>query len=180
MANLQNILAQLAQGQIDLQNHIAALAAAQPAPAPPPRKKVVVDPGTYDGSPAKFHEWWSKIKTWILVLMQGTTDTEVAAAVYSRLTGPKAGRWAQVHLDQCMAAAVAHAAALAGHNLPNPWPTWDAIMAEIEGFFLPGNNREWACAQLLRLRQGPWQHVDKFLAQFEVPKIQSGCPDEYT
>ena len=180
MADLQNILAQLAQGQIDLQNHIAALVAAQPAPVLPPRKKVVVDPGMYDGSPAKFHKWWSKIKTWILVSMQGTTDAKVAAAVYSHLTSPKAGCWAQVCLDQCMAAAVAHAAALAGHNLLNPWPMWDAITAEIEGFFLPGNNREWAHAQLLCLRQGPWQRIDEFLAQFEVLKIQSGCPDEYT
>ena len=50
---------------------------------------------------------------------------------------------------------------------------------EIEGFFLPGNNREWAHTQLLCLRQGLQQHVDKFLAQFEVLKIQSGCLDEY-
>ena len=73
-----------------------------------------------------------------------SNDGEVAAAVYSHLTGPKVGRWAQVCLDQCMAAAVAHAAAPAGHNLPAPWPTWNALTAEIEGFFLPGNNREWA------------------------------------
>ncbi|KIM68359.1 hypothetical protein SCLCIDRAFT_20272 [Scleroderma citrinum Foug A] len=66
-----------------------------------------------------------------------------------------------------MAAAVAHAAAPPGHNLLNPWPTWDAITVEIEGFFLPGNNREWAHAQLLRLRQGPQQHIDEFLVQFE-------------
>ena len=91
MADLQNILAQLTQGQINLQNHIMALVAAQPAPVPLPRKKVVVDPEMYDGSPAKFPEWWSKIKTWILVLMQGTTDAEVAAAVYLHLTRPKAG-----------------------------------------------------------------------------------------
>ena len=51
---------------------------------------------------------------------------------------------------------------------------------EIEGFFLPGNNREWACAQLLRLRQGPCQRIDEFLAQFEALRVQSGCPDEYT
>ena len=50
---------------------------------------------------------------------------------------------------------------------------------EIEGFFLPGNNREWARAQLLCLRQGPQQRINKFLAQFEALKIQSGCPDEY-
>ena len=40
------------------------------------------------------------------------------AAIYSRLTGPKAGRWAQVRLDHCMAVAHALAAAPAGHNLP--------------------------------------------------------------
>ena len=179
MADLQLLIQQLAQGQIDLQNHIAALANAQAAPAPAARKKVVADPGTYDGSPAKFHEWWSKIKICIQVSMQGATDAEVAAAIYSRLTGLKAGRWAQVHLDHCMAAAHALAAAPAGHNLPAAWPTWGDLAVEIEGFFLPGNNREWACAQLLRLRQGPRQRIDKFLAQFEALKVQSGCPDEY-
>ena len=105
MVDLQLLVQQLVQGQIDLQNHIAALANAQAAPAAVACKKVVADPGTYDGSPAKFHEWWSKIKIWMQVSMQGVTDAEVAAAVYSRLTGPKAGRWAQVHLDHCMAAA---------------------------------------------------------------------------
>ena len=142
-------------------------------------KKVVADPGTYDGSPAKFHEWWSKIKIWMQVSMQGVTDAEVATAVYSQLTGPKAGHWAQVRLDHSMVAAHALAAAPAGHNLPAAWPTWGDLAAEIEGFFLPGNNREWACAQLLRLRQGPCQRIDEFLAQFEALKVQSGCPDEY-
>ena len=46
-------------------------------------------------------------------------------------------------------------------------------------FFLPSNNREWACAQLLRLRQGLRQRINEFLAQFEALKVQSGCPDEY-
>ena len=70
-----------------------------------------------------------------------------------------------------MAAAVAHVAAPAGHNLPAPWPTWNALTAEIEGFFLPGNNREWARSQLLHLRQGPCQRIDEFLAQFEALKV---------
>ena len=106
-------------------------------------------------------------------------DAKVTTAVYSRLTGPKAGHWAQVHLDHCMAAAHALAAAPAGHNLLAAWPTWENLTVEIEGFFLPGNNREWAHAQLLRLRQGPRQRIDEFLAQFEALKVQSGCPDEY-
>ena len=179
MADLQLLVQQLVQGQIDLQNHIAALANAQAAPAAAARKKVVADPGTYNGSPAKFHEWWSKIKVWMQVWMQGATDAEVAVAVYSRLTGLKAGHWAQVRLDHCMVAAHALAVAPAGHNLPAAWPTWGDLTAEIEGFFLPGNNREWARAQLLRLRQGPCQRIDEFLAQFEALKVQSDCLDEY-
>ena len=180
MADLQLLIQQLAQGQINLQNHIVALANAQAAPAVAAHKKVVADPGTYNGSPAKFHKWWSKIKIWMQVLMQGAMDAEVTAAVYSQLTGPKAGHWAQVRLDHCMAVAHTLTAAPEGHNLSAAWPMWGDLTVEIEGFFLPGNNREWARAQLLRLRQGPCQRIDEFLAQFEALKVQSGCPDEYT
>jgi len=98
-------------------------------------------------------------------------------------TGPKAGRWAQVCLDQCMAAHAVLAAAppLAPGAVPPPpaWPTRAELEAEIEGFFLPGNNQEWARAQLLCLRQGPCQYIDEFLAQFEALKIQSRCVDDY-
>ena len=59
------------------------------------------------------------------------------------------------------------------------WPTWAALQAEIEAFFLPGNNKEWARPQLLRLRQGPRQQIDDFLAQFQALKLQSECPDKY-
>ena len=122
MVDLQLLIQQLAQGQIDLQNHIAALANTQAAPVAAARKKVVTDPGTYNGSPARFHEWSSKIKVWMQVSMQGATDAEVAAAVYSRLTGLKAGHWAQVRLDHCMAAAHALAVALAGTTCQQPGP----------------------------------------------------------
>ena len=59
------------------------------------------------------------------------------------------------------------------------WPTWAALQAEIEAFFLPGNNKEWARSQLLHLCQGPRQQIDDFLAQFQALKLQSECPDEY-
>ena len=183
MADLNALLGQLIQGQIDLQNRVVALAAAQPQPAPPARKKVVADPGSFGGSPTKFHKWWSKLKVWIKITMDGANDATVAAAVFSRLTGPKAGRWAQVHLDQCMAA---HAALIAAPPVtpgapPHPpaWPTRANLEAEIENFFLPGNNQEWARAQLLRLWQGPRQRIDDFLVQFEALKVQSQCVDEY-
>ena len=160
-----------------------ALVAAQPAPAPLSRKKVDVDPGSFDSSPAKFHEWWSKLKVWIKISMEGANNVTVAAAVFSWLTGPKAGQWAQVCLNQCMAATAALTAALplapGAVPLLLAWPTRAELEQEIENFFLPGNNQEWARAQLLCLHQGPHQCIDNFLAQFEVLKIQSWCVDDY-
>ena len=86
-------------------------------------------------------------------------------AVFSRLEGPRAGCYAQVRLDECMA--------------NGAWPTWADLQTEIENFFLPGNNQEWARSQLLRLQQGPRQRIDHFLAQFQALKVQSTCPNEY-
>ena len=126
-----------------------------------PAKKIVTSPEAYDGSPQKFHEWWSKVKVWIAT----TTDQQKAAAVYSRLEGPRAGHFAQVRLDECMVA--------------NAWPMWAALQMEIKNFFLPGNNKEWARSQLLHLRQGPRQRINDFLAQFQALKLQSECPNEY-
>jgi len=115
--------------------------------------------------------------------MDGANDATVAAAVFSRLMDPKAGWWAQVRLDQCMAATAVLASALpvapgVPPHLP-AWPTRADLKAEIENFFLPGNNQEWAHTQLLRLCQGPRQRIDNFLAQFEALKIQSRCVDKY-
>ena len=94
------------------------------------------------------------------------TDREKAAAVFSHLEGPHAGHYAQVRLDECMAA--------------NAWLTWAELQTEIEGFFLPRNNKEWARSQLLHLHQGPRQRIDNFIAQFQALKLQSECPDKYT
>ena len=130
-----------------------------------PVKKIVTTPEVYDGSPQKFHEWWSKVKVWITTTHATTSDLQKAMAIYLCLEGPCAGRFAQVRLDECMAAGA--------------WPTWAALQAEIKAFFLPGHNKEWARSQLLRLCQGPHQRINDFLAQFQALKLQSECPDEY-
>ncbi|KIM64580.1 hypothetical protein SCLCIDRAFT_23317 [Scleroderma citrinum Foug A] len=130
------------------------------AAGPIPAKKIVASPEAYDGSPQKFHEWWSKVKVWVT-----TTNQQKAVAVYLHLEGPRAGHFTQVCLDECMAA--------------NMWPTWAELQTEIEAFFLPGNNKEWARSQLLCLCQGPCQRINDFLAQFQALKLQSECPDEY-
>src|SRR6266576_2665562 len=64
--------------------------------------ELFADPGEYDGSKAKFEEWWAKMKTWLNVnrsnVQWGSYDAVVA--VLSRLKGPTAGRLAQTRLNQ--------------------------------------------------------------------------------
>ena len=165
MANWDDIILQLANGQQALHNTLQQYIATQAGGGAARPKKIVPAPKLYDGSPQKFHEWWLKTKVWVTTTHATATDQEKAAVVFLHLEGPCAGHYAQVCLDECMAA--------------NAWPTWAELQTEIEGFFLPGNNKEWARSQLLHLRQGPRQRIDDFIAKFQALKLQSECPDEY-
>ena len=165
MANWDDIILQLANGQQALHNTLQQYIAMQAGGGATYSKKIVPAAKLYNGSPQKFHEWWSKTKVWVATTHATTTNREKAVAVFSHLEGPRAGRYAQVRLDECMAT--------------NTWPTWADLQTEIENFFLLGNNQEWARSQLLRLRQGPRQRIDDFLAQFQALKVQSACPNEY-
>ena len=165
MANWDDIILQLANGQQALHNTLQQYISTQVAGGAARPKKIVPAPELYDGSPQRFHKWWSKIKVWVATTHAAASDREKAAAVFLCLEGPRAGRYAQVRLDECMAT--------------NTWPTWADLQTEIENFFLPGNNQEWARSQLLCLRQGPRQRIDDFLTQFQALKVQSTCPNEY-
>ena len=165
MANWDDIILQLANGQQALHNTLQQYFTMQAAGGAARPKKIVPAPEVYNGSPQKFHEWWSETKVWVATTHAATSDREKAAAVFSHLEGPFAGRYAQVRLDECMAT--------------NTWPTWVDLQMEIENFFLLGNNQEWARSQLLCLRQGPCQRIDDFLAQFQALKVKSACLNEY-
>ena len=150
---IQNLFLQLAQGQINLQNSIQALADAQQGLAAPAEgevqgaKKIVAEPGNYDGSPQTFRVWWSKMKLWVFMNQRAgllRKNSEIMVAVLSQFEGPKAGRWAQVKLEYYMGPDV-------------QYPTLDELQAEITGYFVPGNNTDWARSQLLKLCQGPHQ-----------------------
>jgi len=171
LANLGQLMNDLAQAQIDTHNALQQLGAAVPppaGPAPPSHKKVVSDPGKYDGSPQGFREWWSKMKMFVGIgIANGSLPTtrDVMATVLSHLEGPKAGQWAQVQIDHYLGGVT--------------YPTWPELQAQVEGMFLPGNNTEWAKAQLLHLHQGPRQRIDDFLTSFKALKIESWCEDGY-
>ncbi|KIM58130.1 hypothetical protein SCLCIDRAFT_28295 [Scleroderma citrinum Foug A] len=149
MANWDDIILQLANRQQALHNTLQQYIAMQVAGGAAHPKKIVPVPELYNGSPHKFHKWWSKTKVWVATTHAAASDREKAAAVFLHLEGPRAGHYTQVHLNECMAT--------------NTWPMWADLQMEIENFFLLGNNQE----------------IDDFLAQFQALKVQSACPNEY-
>ena len=67
-------------------------------------KKVEIfnDLGEYDGSKAKFEEWWAKMQAWLMVNQHAipASSQDAVGAVLSWLKGPKAGPFTQVRLTQ--------------------------------------------------------------------------------
>ena len=102
MANWDDIILQLANGQQALHNTLQQYITMQAAGGAAHSKKVVPAPELYGRSPQKFHEWWSKTKVWVATTHATASDREKAVAVFSCLEGPHAGRYAQVCLDECM------------------------------------------------------------------------------
>ena len=71
--------------------------------------EIFTDPGTYDGSKAKFKDWWTKIKAWLDCNPKQCAYIDVnrdeiinskncAYAILSSLLGPKESHFAEVEL----------------------------------------------------------------------------------
>ena len=73
MANWDDIILQLANGQQALHNTLQQYIATQAAGGAACPKKIVPAPKLYDGSPQKFHEWWLKTKVWVATTHTATS-----------------------------------------------------------------------------------------------------------
>ena len=74
MANWDDIILQLANGQQALHNTLQQYIAMQAGAGPAHPKKIVLAPELYNRSPQKFHEWWLKTKVWIMTTHATATD----------------------------------------------------------------------------------------------------------
>ena len=74
MANWDDIILQVVNGQQALHNTLQQYIATQVAGGAAHPKKIVLAPKIYDGSPQKFHEWWSKTKVWVTTTHAAATD----------------------------------------------------------------------------------------------------------
>ncbi|KIN96343.1 hypothetical protein M404DRAFT_163535 [Pisolithus tinctorius Marx 270] len=130
------------------------------------RIEVMADPGQYAGDRAKFSEWWIKMKVWVA---QNRTTLPTAqdkcTAVWSRMTGPVAGRFAQAKFSLAIITGV--------------WPDTAEMIEDIDRFFTPQMDVEWAKAQMCTMRQGNSRY-EEFYARFESLKVQGHVTDETT
>ncbi|KAG6327067.1 hypothetical protein ID866_12022 [Astraeus odoratus] len=69
-------------------------------------------------------------------------------AVWSQMEGPIAGRYSHSWITKCQEAGV--------------WLPWDELKDEVDTFFSPQLEREWARAQMQRMAQGA-QSIETFL-----------------
>ena len=116
--------------------------------------KLLADPGPFDGSMAKFEEWWAKVKAWPAenhLAMPSNTDKPVRA-VLSRLAGPKAGSFARTRLE-----------ILNGEGTY----TWAELCRELDELFRPANQKDWARKKLQELKQGRMP-IDEWIIKFQT------------
>ncbi|KIJ58484.1 hypothetical protein HYDPIDRAFT_34129 [Hydnomerulius pinastri MD-312] len=106
--------------------------------------EIIADPGQYAGEKAKFIEWWTKMKIWVRANNDAFSNSfELCTMVWSHLTRPIAGRYAQTRMVECLNA--------------NHWPRDMELIEEIQ-----------TCKQgNLRVDE----YVSKWLSLFRQSKI---------
>ncbi|KAG6326732.1 hypothetical protein ID866_12357 [Astraeus odoratus] len=58
------------------------------------------------------------------------------------------------------------------------WPSWDDLKDEVNAFFSPQSEREWAQAQMQKMTQGA-QSIETFLNNFTAMKQAGKVSDDY-
>ena len=151
-ANMLTSLDNMGNQVIALQTQVITTATAMANTAK--ISKLLTDPGQFDGSMAKFEEWWAKVKAWQSenhLVMPANTDKPVRA-VLSCLQGPKAGSFARTHLEILNAGGTYR---------------WGQLCGELENLFRPANQKDWARKKLRELKQGRMP-IDKWIIKFET------------
>ena len=151
---------QIAHLQVQMRTNTTAMAASAQLTSTSYSKKVKIfmDPGEYDGSKAKFKEWWAKAQAWLKVnkhaILEGFQDA--VRAILSRLKGLKVGPFAQVHLMQ----------------VAQGFYTWPELVCDVEGLFCTTNKKNWTRKKLCELKQGKTPTND-FIMKWEALYLQA-------
>ena len=133
--------------------------------------EIFSDPGPYDGSKAKFEEWWMKAHAWMDCnphhFTTKDTDRDLVPnakmrvyAILSRLRRQKGSYFAEIELlklDQGISAFA---------------DDWGTFVNEVEGLFQPVLQKDWAKQQIVAYKQGRTP-IDDYLAKWRMLYFQS-------
>lgn len=127
--------------------------------------QVIADPGSYEGEKAKFQEWWTKIQVWVKANWSAfDSDFELASAIWSRMKGPTAGRYAETRMSECLNSSI--------------WPTWDLLKREIENLFQPATELDWAKNTISKFKQGSMR-IEDYTTKWASLARQAHISDEH-
>ncbi|KIN95983.1 hypothetical protein M404DRAFT_73300, partial [Pisolithus tinctorius Marx 270] len=122
----------------------------------------VAEPGTFNGSMAKYEEWAIRMRAYCKAAVHCYTSQD-CMAFWTQMTGPIAGNYAHAKLDF--------------HLANGNWPTIDEVVADLNSRFWPMNNGDWAQKKKQKARQGQSQ-MDAFLVEFNSWKLMASASDD--
>ena len=133
--------------------------------------EIISDPGPYDGSKAKFEEWWIKAHTWMdcnpchftTKDADGDLVSNAKMRVYtilSRLHRQKGSYFTETELLKLEQGISAFA------------EDWDAFVNEVEGLFRPILQKDWAKQQIVAYKQGRTP-INDYLTKWRTLYFQS-------
>ena len=128
--------------------------------------EIFSDPGPYDGSKAKFEEWWMKAHAWMdcnpCHFTTKDTDGDLVPdakirvyAILSRLRRQKGSYFAETELLKLEQGILAFA------------NDWDTFVNEVEGLFQPILQKDWVKQQIVAYKQGRTP-IDNYLAKWRT------------
>ncbi|KIO06249.1 hypothetical protein M404DRAFT_24978 [Pisolithus tinctorius Marx 270] len=126
-----------------------------------PTKRGVAEPGTFDGSVAKYEEWAIRMRAYCKAAVHHYTSQD-CMAFWTQMTSPIASNYAHAKLDF--------------HLANGNWPTIDEVVANLNSRFWPMNNGDWAWKKMQKARQGQ-SRMDAFLAEFDSWKLMASASD---
>ena len=138
--------------------------------SPSSKVKIFMNPGIYNGSKAKFKDWWTKMKAWLDCNPKQSAYTNAdgdeiiygkncAYAILSCLCRPKGSHFMEVELQKLTDKDIWL------HN-------WETLIKEIEGLFWPKLQVDWAKNEISQFNQGDLD-IDIFITKWQSLYHQS-------
>ena len=141
----------------------------------PLKVEIFQDPGSYDRTPFKFEEWWTKMNAWLEYHPKQFTKKNQMGfdvpelrlhmyAVLSHLKGTEGAHYAEMELQKLAD----------GMSMHRNWPLF---AVEIEGLFRPMLQQDWAWQQITKLKQTDNMSTVTFITKFMKLKYYSKTED---